>query len=81
MHRLCRTVVLLPLLLAMAEALSLEQTIQQNMQRAIQESLGGLGARVATAAAGPAKEEYDSYGGESVIQLAETSQDNCRTFG
>jgi hypothetical protein len=66
----------------MAEALTLEQTIQLNMQRAIQESLGGLGARAATAAAGPAKEEYDAgYGGESVIQLAETSQENCRTLG
>jgi hypothetical protein len=65
----------------MAEALSLQQAIQQNMQRALQESLGGLGARVATAAAGPAKDEYDGYGGESVVQLAETSQENCRALG
>jgi hypothetical protein len=65
----------------MAEALSLQQAIQQNMQRALQESLGGLGARVATTAAGPAKDEYDGYGGESVVQLAETSQENCRALG
>lgn len=54
---------------------------QQNIQRAFQEGLGGLSARVATAAAGPATDEYDGYGGESVVQLAETSQANCRPLG
>lgn len=81
MHRLCSAVVLLPLLLAMAEALSLQQAMQQNMQQALKSSLGGLGARVATAAAGPAKDDYDGYGGESVAQLAETSQEYCRPLG
>lgn len=81
MRQPCLALVLLPLLSTVAEALSLQQAMQQNIQRAFQEGLGGLSARVATAAAGPATDEYDGYGGESVVQLAETSQANCRPLG